>query len=195
MEKRSRSTRQRLDRDQVLLTIRTPYDDLSCRLNKGGGRRDTSHAFVADAGSSGKDGNRNTPRGATSRGIQGRGGRGDRCQGGNGRENDYKSDDTKDGNRKVDSSPASVECKRCGDDGHKPVRCPGQRCGVCGGRGHAAEICANIVSVLACQAPADDKILSGEEEEAFICETLDRMISTPVPSEGERGGDYCELDS
>ena len=47
----------------------------------------------------------------------------------------------KDGNGKIDSSSTSVECKRCGDDGHKTVQCPGQICGVlCGGKGHGAEI-------------------------------------------------------
>ena len=40
--------------------------------------------------------------------------------------------------------------------------------GVCGGKGHAADICANIVSLLAYQAPAGDDILSGEEE-GFMC--------------------------
>ena len=35
--------------------------------------------------------------------------------------------------------------KRYGDVGHKAVRCPGQLCGVCGGKGHAADICANAV--------------------------------------------------
>ena len=39
------STRQRLDRDQVLLMIRTRYGNLQCQRNKGGGRRDAGHAF------------------------------------------------------------------------------------------------------------------------------------------------------
>ena len=94
MEKRTCSTGQRLDRDQVLLMIRTQYDNLQREQSKGGGRRDAGHAFIADAGSSGKTGNRNTPRSARFRGGRGRGGRGD-----------DRSDSTKEGNGKVDSSP------------------------------------------------------------------------------------------
>ena len=85
-------------------------------------------------------------------------------------------------------------CKRCGDDGQKTVRCPDQLCGVCGGKGHVAEICVNVVSVLACQAPADDKILSDEKEEIFMYETSGKMFSAPVPSEGGLGNKGCALD-
>ena len=56
VEKRTCSTGQRLDRDQVLLMIRTRYDSLQRQQNKGGGRRDARHTFIADAGSSGKPG-------------------------------------------------------------------------------------------------------------------------------------------
>ena len=84
VEKRSCSTGQRLDRDQVLLMIRTRYDNIQRQRNKGGGRRDAGHAFIADAGSSGKPGGRSTPRGARSREGRGKGGRGGR--GGNGGE-------------------------------------------------------------------------------------------------------------
>ena len=45
-------------------------------------------------------------------------------------------------------------------------------------KGHVAEICANVVSVLAYQAPAGDKILSGE-----MWEVLDKLYGSPVPSE------------
>ena len=61
-EERTCDTGQRLDRDQVLLLIRTRYDDLQRQRNKGDGRRDAGHAFIADAGSSGKTGARSTPR-------------------------------------------------------------------------------------------------------------------------------------
>ena len=52
-------------------------------------------------------------RGARSRGGRGRGGRRGRCRGRNGGEKEDKIDGTKDGNGKVDSSPANVNCKRC----------------------------------------------------------------------------------
>ena len=93
--------------------------------------------------------NRSTLQGTRSRGGRGRGGHGGQCRGRNGGEKDDKSDDTKDGNGKVGSSHTIVKCKRCGDDRQKAVRCLGQLRGICGGKGHPAEICANV-SVLAC---------------------------------------------
>ena len=39
--------------------------------------------------------------------------------GGNGGEKEDKSDGTKDGNGKVNSSPAKVKCEICNDDVHK----------------------------------------------------------------------------
>ena len=110
-------------------------------------------------------------------------GRGGRKQGSDGDKSDGPKDD-------------SVKYKRCGDVGRNAVRCPGQLCGVCGGKEHAADICANVVSILACQAPADDKTLSGEEEEAFICKTSGKMSGALLlPSGGRlkhKGG--CALD-
>ena len=61
VEKRTCSTGQRLNRDQVLPMIRTRYDNLQRQRKNGGGRREVGHAFVADAGSSGK------PRGVVPR--------------------------------------------------------------------------------------------------------------------------------
>ena len=78
VEKRTYSTGQRLDRDQVLFMIRTRYDNLQRQRNKGGGRRNAGHAFIADVGSSGKARARSTSRGARNRGGRGRGGRGGR---------------------------------------------------------------------------------------------------------------------
>ena len=61
------------------------------------------------------------------------------------------------------------------------------------GKRHAAEICANVASVLACQSPAGDKILSGEEE-AFMCKTSGKISSVPVHSGGGLGNKDCALD-
>ena len=48
------------------------------------------------------------------------------------------------------------------------VPCPGQMCGVCGGKGHSVEICAIVVTAFALEADATDndgdKILSGKEK-------------------------------
>ena len=46
---------------------------------------------------------------------------------------------------------------------------------MCGGKGHSAEVCANVVTVLACEntkSPNDesDAAISGEEEGAFVCD-------------------------
>ena len=52
----------------------------------------------------------------------------------------------------------------------------------------------NVVSVLAGQAPVDNKILNGEEVEASTCETPGNMFSAPVPSSGGSGNTKCGLD-
>ena len=46
---------------------------------------------------------------------------------------------------------------------------------MCGGKGHSAEVCANVVTVLACENTKSsndesDAAISGEEKEAFICD-------------------------
>ena len=133
--------------------------------NKRGGQRDARHAFIADAGSSGKPGGRSTPRGAINRGGRGRGGRGDRD--GNGGE---KGGEKKDGQTtNINASDGNVDgkkggnarCNRCGEAGHKTVRCPGQVCSVCDEKGHSAKICANVVTVFACEADASDSNSDG----------------------------------
>ena len=94
VEKRMCSTGQRLGRDQVLLMIRTRYDNLQRQRNKEGGRRDAGHDFIADARSSGKTGGRSTPRGARNHGGRGRGGRGGRGGNGGGKGGEKKDDQT-----------------------------------------------------------------------------------------------------
>ena len=69
----------------------------------------------------------------------------------------------------------SAKCKRCGETGNKPVRCLDQICGVCGGKGHSAEVCANGVTIPACEniKSSNDEsnaAISGEEEGAFVCD-------------------------
>ena len=49
VEKRTFSNGQQLEREQVLLAIRTRYQNLQRQRRKSGGRRDGGHAFVADA--------------------------------------------------------------------------------------------------------------------------------------------------
>ena len=188
VEKRTCSTVQRLDRDQVLLMIRTRYDNLQRKRNKGGGRRDAGHAFIADAGSSGKPGGRSTSRGARNRGGRGRGGRGG--QDGNGGEkggeknggqttNINASDENVDGKK-----GGNARCNRCGEAGQKTVRCPGQMCGAFGGNGHSATICADVVvTVSACEADARgsdcDGVFSGEEQDAFVCDAPRKFFDEP----------------
>ena len=154
IEKRIFSNRLHLDREQVLLAMPTRYQNLQRQRRKSGARRNAVHVFLADTGNEKFDGKRYYPSGSRGRGRgMGRGknrgrGRGEQGQ----RIGGDKSDGTKDGNGKVDSSSSNVKYKRCGDDEHKAVRCPGQLCGVCGGKGHAAEICANADS---CSAHTD----------------------------------------
>ena len=87
----------------------------------------------------------------------------------------------KDGRTKTGTSFKSEACKRCGDSGLKTVKCPDQGCGVCGGKGHAPEICDNAVSVFACQTTEEEMILRGEEE-AYICYTPGKLLGAPVPN-------------
>ena len=55
----------------------------------------------------------------------------------------------------------------------KTVRCSGQVCSVCGGKGDSSKICANIVTVFACEADASgsdsDGVLSSEEQDLLRC--------------------------
>ena len=166
---------------------RTRYDNLQRQRNKGGGRRDAGHAFIAAAGSSGKTGGRSTPRGARNRGDRGRGGRGGR--GGNGGEKggekkDGKTTNINDSDGNVDDDKeGNARCNRYGEVGHKTVRCPGQVCSVCGGKGYSAKICANVVTVFACEADASgsnsDGVLSRKEQDAFFCDTPGKFFDEP----------------
>jgi hypothetical protein len=185
VEKRTFCNGLQPDREQVLMAIRSRYENLQRQRKKGGGRKDAGHAFVADAG--GRHGGKNSPPSARGRGKgRGRGGR---------RKRDGEDDQQKvassrtDGARADSGKGGNVKCKRCGETGHKSVRCPDQICGVCGGKGHSAEVCANVVTVLACENPKNpndesDAAISGEEEEAFICDMTGEFDDKSV-DEGE----------
>ena len=67
----------------------------------------------------------------------------------------------------------SAKCKRCGKTAHKSVRCSDLVCGVCGGKSHSVEVCANVVTFLPFEKSFNDEsdaAISGEEEEAFVCD-------------------------
>lgn len=65
---------------------------------------------------------------------------------------------------------------------------------MCGGKGHTAEICDNVVSVFACQA-SDDEVFSGKEEEAFVCDSPGKLSDAPVPiREGQNTGGCSALN-
>ena len=187
VEKRTFCNGLQPDREQVLMAIRSRYENLQRQRKKGGGRKDAGHAFVADAGA--RHGGKNSPPSARGRGKgRGRGGR---------RKRDGEDDQQKvassrtDGARADSEKGGNVKCKRCGETGHKSVRCPDQICGVCGGKGHSAEVCANVVTVLACENPKNpneesDAAISGEEKEAFICDMTGEFDDKSV-DEGEGG--------
>ena len=181
VEKRTFCNGLQPDREQVLMAIRSRYESLQRQRRKGGGRKDAGHAFVANAG--GRHGGKNH----SSSSIRGRGkGREGRGRGGRRKPNDGEGDQQKvgssrDGEVKADKEKGgNAKCKRCGKTGHKSVRCPDQICGVCGGKGHSAEVCANAVTALACENTKSlndesDAAISDEEEEAFIYD----MSSSP----------------
>ena len=136
------------------------------KRNKGGGRRDVGHAFFADAGSSGKTGGRSIPRGARRRGGRGRGvgvgGRGGNGGDKSGEKKDGQTTNTNASDGNVDDGKGgNARCNSCGEVGHKTVRCPGQVCSVCGGKGRSAKVCANVVAVFACEADASGNDIDG----------------------------------
>ena len=131
---------------------------------------------MADAG--GRHGGNNYSSSSTrgrGKGREGRG-RGGRRKSYDGENDEQKVASSRDGGGKADREKGgNAKCKRCGETGHKSVRCPDQICTVCGGKGHSAEVCANVVTVLACEntkSPNDesDAAISGEKEEAFVCD-------------------------
>ena len=176
VEKRTFCNGLQPDREQVPMAIRSRYENLQRQRKKGGGKKDAGHTFVADAG--GRHGGKNYPLSST----RGRGkrrecrGRGRRRKSNDGEDYQQKVASSRDGGGKADKEKGgNAKCKRCGETAHKSVRCPDQICGVCGGKGHSAEVCANVVAVLACEntkSPNDesDAAISGEKEEAFVCD-------------------------
>ena len=137
---------------------------------------DAGHAFIADAGSSGKAGGRSTPRGARDRG--GQGGNGGE-KGGEKKDGQTTNTNASDGN--VDGGKGgNARCNRCGEVGHKTMRCSRQVCSVYGGKGPLAKIGANVVTVFTCEADANgsdsDGVLRGEEQNAFVCDTPGKKL-------------------
>ena len=139
--------------------------------------KDAGHEFVADAGGrlSGKHYSSSSARGR-GKGREGRGRGGCRNHKDGEEEEQHTAISGKAGGGKVDSVKGnSAKYKRCGETGHTSARCPDHVCGVCGGKGHSAEVCTNVVTVLACanikcSDDESDAPISGEEEEAFVCD-------------------------
>ena len=77
VEKRTFCNGLQLDREQVLMAIRSRFENLQRQRKKGGGRKDAGHAFVADAGGrlGGKYYSSSSARGR-GKGREGRGRRG-----------------------------------------------------------------------------------------------------------------------
>ena len=77
----------------------------------------------------------------------------------------------------------NARCNRCGEVGLKTVRCSGQMCSVRGGKGHSAKICANVVTVFACEADASGNdsygVLSRKEQDAFSCDAPGKCFDEP----------------
>ena len=65
------------------------------------------------------------------------------------------------------SAASDARCSRCGEAGQKTVRCPGQVCSVCGGKGHDAS------------GSDSDGVLSGEEQDAFVCDAPGKFFYEP----------------
>ena len=63
------------------------------------------------------------------------------------------------------------------------MRCPGQVCSVCGGKGHSVKMCATSSPFFACEADAggsdSDGVLNGEKQDAFVCGAPDKVFDEP----------------
>ena len=165
------------DREQVLMTIRSRFENLQRQRKKDGGKKHAGHVFVADAGGRlGRKHHSSSSARGRGKGREGRGRGGRRNHKDGEEEEPHKAASGKAGGGRADSAKGnSAKCKRCGETGSKSVSCPDQVCGVCGGKGHKAEVCANVVTVLACENTKSfndksDAAISGEEEEAFVCD-------------------------
>ena len=158
------------------MVIRSRFENPQRQRKKGGGRKDAGHDLVADAGGrlGGKCYSSSSARGRE-KGREGRG-RGGRRKLNDGEDDLQKLASSKAGGGKADREKGrNAKCKRCGETGRKSVRCPDRICGLCGGQGHSAEVCANIVTALTCENTKSsndesDATISGEEDEAFICD-------------------------
>ena len=176
VEKRTFCNGLQPDREQVLRAVCSRFEILQRQGKKGGGRKDAGHAYVADAGGwlGGKHCSSSSARGRKGREGRGRGGRRNHKDGEE--EEQQKLASGRAGGGKADREKgSSAKCKRCGETGHKSVRCPDQVCSVCCGKGRSAEVCVNFVTVLACEntkssTDESDAAISGEEEEAFVCD-------------------------
>ena len=77
----------------------------------------------------------------------------------------------------------NARCNRCDEAGHKTVRYAGQVCSVCGGKSYSAKVCANVVTVFACEADASgsdsDEVLIGEEQDTFVCDAPGKFFDEP----------------
>ena len=86
--------------------------------------------------------------------------------------------DIGDGNVYGDKEDKAM-CNRCGDIGDMTVRCPEQIYGACGRKGHSAEICANIITVFACEAGAGDSdgdTILNVEQDAFAYDARGKFL-------------------
>lgn len=122
MEKRTFRNGQKLDREQVLLAILTRYEDLNVYVGRAGleGVLVTPLLPILDTGSFG--GKCHHPSGARGRGRK---------------EHNHESEGEKGGGKDDDKRQvlfvsANEKCKRCGEAGHRTMKCLDQVCDVCG---------------------------------------------------------------
>ena len=135
------------DREHVLMAIRSRFENLKRQRKKGIGRKGARNAFVASAGGrlGGKHYSSSSARGrGKGRESHRRGGRRSHKDG---EEEQQKAASGRARGGKADrENGVSTKGKRCGEMGHKSVRCPIQICDVCGGKCHSTEVCANVVT-------------------------------------------------
>ena len=171
-------------RKQILLAIRSRFENLQRQRKKGGGRKDAGQAFVADA-----EGSLGGKR-CSSPSARGRGKRRGGCSRGGYRnhkdeeeEEQHKATGGKAGGGKAFNTKGdSTKCESCRETEHKSVRCPDRICGVYGGEGHSLTVCANFVTVLAFEGTKgrkgdSDVAISGQREGGSVCVTHQASIA------------------
>ena len=90
----------------------------------------------------------------------------------------------------IPSRKAGEVCHRCHKPGHFVANCPSRTCTTCEGRGHGADVCPTIPSLVAAE-DNDEDVFTKVEAVAFIGEMRDgELFDGDADWEGHDGSDW-----